>query len=207
MRPHLPAHHELDADLLRLDRERLAVIALDRLPDLVRAPEVDPFTVSRSPRRSGVEELGATLTAAKRLPPSLTVRVVLPAGAPVEPAVPEVQAAFQREAAYQSTVAWRDGMAIRSMGLRQLPLGMTVAIIAWVISSVAALVARDSSGIEMVVMAVVAMVSLTIAWVVSWQVVEFTMVDWRLGARRADAYDLLARATLEVVVEDGPAAA
>ena len=93
------------------------------------------------------------------------------------------------------------------MGLRQLPLGMTVAIIAWVISSVAALVARDSDGLAMIIAAVIAMVSLTIAWVVSWQVVEFMMVDWRLGARRADAYDLLARADLEVVVEDGPAAA
>jgi hypothetical protein len=207
MRPRLPAHHALDAELQRIHDERLAVIALDRLPDLVRAPEVDPFVASRSPRRSGVEELGATLTAAKRLPDSLTVRVLLPAGAAIEPSVPEVQAAFHREAAYQSGVAWRDGMAIRSMGLRQLPLGMTVAIIAWVISSVAALVARDSDGLTMIAAAVLAMVALTIAWVLSWQVVEFTMVDWRLGARRADAYDLLARATLEVVVEDGPAAA
>lgn len=207
MRPRLPAHHALDADLARVDQELLLVLRLDRLEDLVREPEPDPWAVSRSPRRSGVEDMGATLAATRELPDSLTVRVVLPAGATVEPDASVVEAAMHREAAYQSTAAWRDGMAIRSMGLRQLPLGMTVAIIAWVISSAAALVARDSDGFTMIGAGVVAMVALTIAWVVSWQVVEFTMVDWRLGARRADAYDLLARADLEVVVEDGPAAA
>lgn len=207
MRPSLPAHHALDADLARVDQEQLLVLQLDQLVDLVREPEPDPWAATRSPRRSGVEDMGATLAAARELPDSLTVRVVLPAGTPIEPALPVVQAAFHREAAFQSTAAWRDGQAIRSMGLRQLPLGMTVAIIAWVISSVAALVARDSDGLTMIASGVVAMVALTIAWVVSWQVVEFTMVDWRLGARRADAYDLLARAELEVVVEDGPAAA
>jgi len=32
-------------------------------------------------------------------------------------------------------------------------------------------------------------------------VVESTILDWRMGARRAAAYDLLSRARLEVTVD------
>ena len=42
------------------------------------------------------------------------------------------------------------------------------------------------------------MLAITIAWVVSWMVVESTMLDWRPGARKAAAYDLVSRASLEV---------
>jgi hypothetical protein len=92
------------------------------------------------------------------------------------------------------------------MGLRQLPLGLTVAVVAWVIASVAGSRAADASGWDLVGLALIAIVGITIAWVVSWMVIEYVMIDWRPAARRADAYDLLARATLEVVHEDGPAA-
>ena len=48
---------------------------------------------------------------------------------------------------------------------------------------------------------VVAMIALTIAWVVGWVVVEAAILDWRLAARRAAACELLANATLEVTSE------
>lgn len=201
MRSGLTANEVLEADLSRLRAERLAVIALDDVADLVRAPTIDPFVVSRSPERAGVEELGATLAAARRLPETLTVRVVLPAGAQVEPPVAVVETALHRRAAALSSVAWREGMAIRSMGLRQLPLGLTVAVVAWVIASVAGSRAADASGWNLVGLALIAIVGITIAWVVSWMVVEYVLIDWRPAGRRAAAYDLLARATLEVVVE------
>jgi hypothetical protein len=206
MRSRLAANQVLEADLQRLRRDRLAVIALDELGDLVRQPSIDPFVASRSPERAGVDELGATLATARRLPETLTVRVVLPAGASIEPPVAVVEAALHRRAAALSSVAWREGMAIRSMGLRQLPLGLTVAVVAWVIASVAGSRAADASGWDLVGLALIAIVGITIAWVVSWMVIEYVMIDWRPAARRADAYDLLARATLEVVHEDGPAA-
>ena len=47
-----------------------------------------------------------------------------------------------------------------------------------------------------------AMVAITIAWVVSWMVVESTVLDWRPGARgQAAVYDLLSRARLEVTTD------
>jgi hypothetical protein len=48
------------------------------------------------------------------------------------------------------------------------------------------------------------MIAITVAWVVSWMVIEATMLDWRLGARQAAAYDLLSRARLEVVTAQPP---
>jgi hypothetical protein len=50
-------------------------------------------------------------------------------------------------------------------------------------------------------LAVSAMLAITIAWVVSWMVVEATMLDWRFDARRAAAYDLLSRARLEFTTD------
>src|SRR4051794_20940145 len=126
MRLSLPARLALAADLDRLRQQQLVVIALDALPDLVRVPDADPFAPSRSSDRAGIEELAATLVAARRLPGSLTVRVVLPPGVPVEPSVPDAEAALRRRAAYLSTVAWRDSMAVRAMGLRQLPVGIAI---------------------------------------------------------------------------------
>lgn len=39
---------------------------------------------------------------------------------------------------------------------------------------------------------------LTIAWVVSWMVIETSYLDWRSDGRKASAYELIARCTLEI---------
>ena len=196
-----PARVALDAELERLQQDQLLVLELAELRHLVTDPPDDPFVVARGPQRSGVEDLAATLTAARRLPDELTVRVVLPAGVAVEPSVAEVEAALHRRAAFQSTVAWREGMAVRSMGRSQFPMGFTIAVIAWAVSGLATAAAANAVGIELVVLAVISMIGITVAWVVSWMVVESSLLDWRMGARRSAAYDLLSRARLEVTVE------
>ena len=45
---------------------------------------------------------------------------------------------------------------------------------------------------------VVAAVLITIAWVVSWMVIEYRYFDWREPGRKAWAYELIAGCTLEI---------
>lgn len=194
----LSARDALDADLQRLESERVVTIELDELIDLVRDPDVDPLTARRGPAQAAVDDLAVTLGAARRLPDDLTVRVVLPEGVVPEPSVAEVEAALRRRAACQATVAWREGMAQRAMGLSQLPFGLALSVASCVAAYVFGYLATEVDGVGVGLFAVSAMIAITIAWVVSWMVVEATMLDWRPGARRAAAYDLLARARVEV---------
>ena len=52
-------------------------------------------------------------------------------------------------------------------------------------------------------LAVTAVLVVTISWAVSWVIVEAAVLDWRPPARQAAAYDLLSRARLEVTMEAG----
>jgi len=98
-------------------------------------------------------------------------------------------------------------MAIRSMGRRQLPLGIGVGVAAAIAAYVAGfLAATVETPAVRGALVVVAMIALTIAWVVGWVVVEAAILDWRLPARRAAACELLESATLDIVVEDPPTA-
>ena len=198
MRFSLNARTTLDADLDRLRREHVVVLELTELADLVREPDSDPLVARSGPEQAGVDDIAATLTAARRLPEDLTVRVALPAGTAVAPTSTDVEAALRRRSAYLASVAWRGGMAERAMGLRQLPAGLVIAAVSWVAAYLFGYLATQVEGAGVGLLAVTAMVAITIAWVVSWWVVESTMLSWRLGARQAAAYDLLSRAHLEV---------
>ena len=194
----LSARSALDADLRRLSSEGLVTIELDELVDLVRDPDVDPLSLRRGPAQAAVDDLAATLCAARRLPDELTLRVVIPEGAGPEPPLAQVEAALHRRAAYHASLAWREGMAQRAMGLSQLPLGLALSFMSCIASYVFGYLATEVDGVAVGLFAVSAMVAITVAWVVSWMVVEATMLDWRLDARRAAAYDLLARAHVEL---------
>lgn len=113
----------------------------------------------------------------------------------------DAESAFRRVALDRSVVAWRDGMTQRAMGLQQLPAGLMISAISWVAAYVLGYLATQVDGAGVGLLAVSAMVAITIAWVVSWMVVEATMLDWRFDARRAAAYDLLSRARLEFTTE------
>lgn len=195
----LAARSALDAQLKLLSDEHAVTIELDVLADLVRHPVVDPLSLRRSPAQAGVDDLAATLLAARRLPDDLTVRVVIPEDPAPEATVAQVEAALHRCAAHRATVAWRDGMAQRAMGLSQLPLGLALSATTWTAAYAFGYLATEVDGIAVGVLAVSAMVAITIAWVVSWMVVEATILDWRLDARRAAAYELLSRAHVEVM--------
>jgi hypothetical protein len=200
MRGPLHAAAVLHADLTRVEREQLLVLALDDLDGLLREPDADPFTPRRGPCRAGVEDLALTLSAAERLPDNLTVRIMLPPAA--SPTVPTAtaQAALHQSALDSASAAWRDATATRSMGRRQLPAGLTIAsVAAFAAYGVAYLAGVVDNLAGTAVLLVVAGLAITVAWVASWMVVESTFFDWQPSARRAHAYDLLARATLEVV--------
>jgi hypothetical protein len=196
----------LDADLASVRRDEVLELALDDLEALLREPDTEPFAVRRGPYRTGLEDLALTLSAATRLPDELKVRVRLPTGTPsTVPAL--VQAAFRRRAADAASASWRDAMAVRSMGRRQLPIGVPVAVVSAVVAYAAgylATVADSTTTTGLFVL--VSMIAITIAWVVSWMVIETAFLDWRQPARTARAFDLLTRATLEVATDPARAA-
>jgi hypothetical protein len=201
MRYRLAAREELDRELHRLREEHLVVVHLTAPADLLREPDVEPMDIQAGILRAGIDDLASTLLAARRLPSDLVVRVVLSEDAPSTPTFADTEAAFRRTASDRSAVAWRDGIAQRAMGLRQLPAGLVIAAVSWVAAYVFGYLATEADGAGVGLLAVSAMVAITIAWVVSWMVVETTMLDWRFDARRAAAYDLLSRAHLEFTTQ------
>ena len=197
---------ELSHTLDRVARDRLLELELDELTDLLIEPDVRPFQPRRSPYRSGIEDLVLTLSAADRLPDTLTVRVILPddrhGDGDGDELVALAQSAFHARAADMTNEAWRDAMAIRSMGRRQLPLGIATGISAAVAAYVAGyLAAVVETAAVRGALVVVAMIALTIAWVVGWVVVEAAVLDWRLPARRAAACQLLELATIDIAYQ------
>ena len=201
MRYRLAARQELDAQLRLLREEHLVVIQVATPENLLREPELDPMELSAGAPRAGIDDLASTLLAARRLPTDLTVRVVLQNETGATRSVTDVESAFRSAASDRSAVAWREGIARRAMGLRQLPAGLVIAAVSWIAAYVFGYLATQVEGAGVGLLAVSAMVAITIAWVVSWMVVEATMLDWRFDARRAAAYDLLSRARLEFTTE------
>lgn len=202
-----PSHasRALEADMIRLERERLVVLCLDDLDGLLNEPAVDAFVPRTGPARAGIDDLALTLTAARQLPDELTVRIVLPTGSSPAVATAVAQAALRRRAADSASASWRAAMTVRSMGRRQLPLGMAIAVVSALVAYSAGYLASmvgDVAGKGLLV--VTAGIAITVAWVVSWMVIESTTLDWRQSAREAFAFDLLARATLEVVIAGPP---
>ena len=193
------ASAQLDLILARVENEQLIELELDDLSDLVVEPEPRPFRPRRSPYRSGVEDLALTLTAAERLPEALTIHVVLPVDQGSEATAAQARSAFRARAADLTNESWREAMAIRSMGRRQLPLGIAIGIGAAIAAYVAGYFATvvDTAAARGALV-VAAMIALTVAWVVGWVVVEAAILDWRLPARRAAACELLERATLDI---------
>ena len=196
----------LNADLSRIERDQLLVLALDDLDGLLREPEADPFTPRHGPYRAGLEDLASTLSAAEHLPDKLTVRITLPPAASPTVSTATAQVALHQAALDSASAAWRDATAIRSMGRRQLPGGLAVAAIAAFLAyGVAYLASVVDNLAGKAILLVIAGLAITVAWVASWMVVESTFFDWQPSARQAHAYDLLARATLEVVTTNAHA--
>ena len=197
--PH--ASRQLDETFARLNREHLLVIELGHLSHLLVEPDTEWLVPQRGPAQPGVDDLAATLVAAKALPHELTVRVILPKGASPDVPVAEAQAALRSRAAYRASVEWRDAMAVRSMGRRQLLPGLAFALVclvgAYAAVDAAKEAQKDDSGF-FAIGVVVAAVLITVAWVVSWMVIEYRYFDWREAGRKASAYELIAGCTLEV---------
>ena len=190
---------EVDALLVRLEQERLVEIELDDLEGLLREPDLPPFARRSGPRRAGIDDVALTLAAAKVQPEELTVRVVLQ-GDTATDEVAEAEGAMRRDAKDAAVAAWREPVTIRNMGLRQLPYGIAIAAIAAFAAYGFAYLGGSVDSLAVQVLCfVIAGIAITVAWVVSWMVVEATMLDWREPARQAIAYDLLSRANLEVV--------
>lgn len=189
----------IDAELVLLEREHVVEIELDDLDGLLREPDLPAFARRRGPRRSGLEDVALTLAAAKVQPDDLVVRVAVPIDVAPEQ-IAEAEAAMRSAAADAARVAWREAVSIRNMGLRQLPIGIAIALIAAVAAYGFGYLGGSVDNLATRALCfTLAGIAITVAWVVSWMVVEDSMLTWRAPARQTAAYDLLSRATLEVV--------
>ncbi len=198
----------LAEDLTTLADRHALRLHLRRLDDLCAEPETDPSGLHARPQQAGVLDLAATLSAARHLPHTLTVQVALPPNAASGLTVESSQEALHQRASYLASTSWRESMAVRNMGLRQLPLGIVFYVLAAIIAAGLAYLAQEADGnASIALFTVLAALAMTVAWVVSWMVVESTIFDWRPAAHQAAVYELLARATVEVVPEDSRVAA
>jgi hypothetical protein len=190
-----------DAQLRLLEREGRVELALDRPEDLVEA--LDPLGTRRGPARPGVDDLALTVSAAKRLPDQLSVRILVPRHTERLELDARVESAFRWRANDLASESWREALAIRSMGRQQLPLGIGVGIGSAVVAYAAIYWATEAdAGAARGALVVFAAIALTVAWVVGWVVVEAAILDWRQAARRAAACELLSEATLEIAADD-----
>ena len=197
------ADRRLSADLHLLERDHVLVLTLDRIEQLLSEPDDDPFVPRRAPCRSGIDDAVLTLQAARRIPDDLTIRVVLPTGTTSSIPIDQAQATLRRIATDQCDAGWREACSVRSMGRRQLPMGITIALVGLVVAYGAAAVALDvDSTVVRALFITLAGLAITVAWMVSWVVVELAIYDWRDPAWRSRVYDLLSRATLEVAIEE-----
>ena len=90
-------------------------------------------------------------------------------------------------------------MVVRNMGRRQLLGGLVFSLISLVGAYAAVAAANDAhSSFAIAAWVVVAAILITVAWVVSWMVIEYRYFDWREPGRKASAYELIARSTLEI---------
>ena len=62
-----PSHasRALEADMIRLERERLVVLCLDDLDGLLNEPAVNAFVPRTGPARAGIDDLALTRCAEK----------------------------------------------------------------------------------------------------------------------------------------------
>ena len=154
--------------------------------------------------RAGIIELGETLTALRRLPDELSVRIVVPPAALGARPAADVEAAVHRRAEVLAAAS-SHVMAVRNMGRRQTPLGILIGLVTGAIAFGFAYLARQSrerpgrcglrGGTAL---------SLTLAWIVAWVTIESALLDWRLDGRIADAYELLARSNVHVATGELP---
>jgi len=196
---------ELESIVERVEREHVIDVRVRTVAELFSDPEVDPFEEHAGSYRAGVVELGAALACVRRLPDELTVRVLLPSSE-IEPSLAErTEAAVHRRASNLAAVSWRDAMAVRSMGRRETPLGVVIALVSAAVAYASAYgLSSADTWWAMAVFAVVAGLGLTVAWVVAWVTIEAAVLDWRQDKRAAEAYELLAEAHVELVPADGP---
>jgi hypothetical protein len=184
----------------RVVADQIIELELDRIEDLFARPSLDPFDGPPRHLAAGIEELGAMLLTLRRLPDNVTVRLVLPPAALAMHPATDVEAAFHSRAVLLGARSWRQAMAVRSMGRSQTPLGIVIGLVGgFAAYGFAYLALQANADAAKAALLALAALALTLAWIVGWVTVEAAILDWRLDARTAGAYDLLARAPVELV--------
>lgn len=146
---------------------------------------------------SGIDTLVGILESAVRLPSTLVVRIATPGSGGVE----ELDVgAFRDHSQCQADTAWRDAMILREGGIRELPRALLLAVCAAALGVVTGYLAQGTdSTLLMVLLYAVAFVAVIAAWTIGWTPIEQALFDWRAPGHTAAVYELLSRASLEVV--------
>lgn len=187
---------QFDAEQDRLAHDHRVAVRVKRLADLVDEPGPDRWQPQRT---EGLSDVADLLAAAGHLPRQLTLQVSVAEEDTDGPTVACVCDGVHRLAEARAASAWRAAMEVRHEGTRQMPVSLTIAVVAAALAGTLAYLAGNATSTGLgLLLAVAAGLSMTIAWVTSWMVMEYALYDWRAAARRARVYDLLAHAELVV---------
>jgi hypothetical protein len=146
---------------------------------------------------SGIDALVGVLDSALRLPDALVIRIALPEGGYVTAADIAV---FRKHCQGKADESWREAMALRQGGIRELPRALVLSVVAATIGVVSGYVAQDTDRtLLMVLLYAVAFVSVIAAWTIGWTPIEQATFDWRAPGHTAAVYELLSEAHVDVV--------
>ena len=146
---------------------------------------------------SGVDALVGILDSALRLPDSLVIRIALPEAGDVTAA--DIRS-FRTHCQGKAGESWREAMALRQGGIRELPRALVLSVVAAVVGVVSGYVAQDTDRtLLMVLLYGVAFVSVIAAWTIGWTPIEQATFDWRAPGHTAAVYELLSEAHVDVV--------
>lgn len=129
----------------RLERDGVLEVELESLDQLVGEPNLEPLGRA-GPYESGAARVAGVLESARRLPDTLTVRVLLPARSDDGPGDAAAERSFRDYCRCRAEAAWRDALTIRRTGRTQLPRAVAFALLPGSVAALFEYLSRTVSG-------------------------------------------------------------
>jgi hypothetical protein len=169
---------------------------LGAIGELFTAPEFDPFT-AQTRTTSGIDDLVAHLGARRlRRKPKVKTTIILPADQVTPGLAKEVDVALDRYCE-RATEETRRTMAVsRFEGTNKLPIGLTVALITFLIALV--VVALLPEGLRQLSILLTPIITVTV-WVAIWNPVETLLYESWSDRRILQVYKTIR--AMEIVIQ------
>jgi hypothetical protein len=180
-------------DVLRTAHEQLR---RDRVIE-VDLESLEQLTTGDGDAGAGFDVLVGILDSAVRLPDRLVVRVSLPEGRDIKESDVKV---FHEHCRALADETWREAVALRNGGIRELPRALILSVGAGALGVVSGTLAQGSEQTLLAVLLyAVAFMAVIAAWTIGWAPIEQATFDWRAPAHTTAVYELLSQARVEAV--------